>query len=84
MGTITIKSDRVEDLYFINEMAKRMGLVAEITSEDNQVSNRIMKQDRKKVTAISIAESIKQGLKEVEEIKAGKLKPLTLTDLLHD
>lgn len=84
MGTITIKSDKPEDLDFISEMAKRMGLKAITEYENSRVQRRKKKPSIKANPAILIAESIKQGLKEVEAIKAGKLKPVSLKDLLND
>jgi len=80
MGTVTIKSDKTDDLYFISEIAQRMGLNSEINIIDRRIGSGKKRTAQFKVTALSIAESIVKGLKEVEEIKAGKLKPLSLKD----
>ena len=35
MGTITIKSNKADDLYFLNELARRLNLETEIKTEDD-------------------------------------------------
>ena len=37
MGAILIQSDKTEDLDFLNEMARRMGLTASITACENEI-----------------------------------------------
>ncbi len=34
MGTITIESNKKDDLYFISELARRLGLTAKIESDE--------------------------------------------------
>jgi hypothetical protein len=35
MGTITIKSDKADDLYLLNELARRLNLETEVKTEDD-------------------------------------------------
>ena len=37
MATITIKSNKTDDLYFISELARRLGLPTEVETNDNSI-----------------------------------------------
>lgn len=49
-----------------------------------QVSLKDWKELERKVKAYDMAESIRKGLKEVELIEKGEVKPKPLTDLLNE
>ncbi len=47
MGTITIESSKPDDLYFLNEMARRMNLKSNIEAPENEISiGRIMNNNK--------------------------------------
>ncbi len=39
MATITIKSSKTDDLYFISELARRLGLPTKVETDDNAIEN---------------------------------------------
>jgi hypothetical protein len=39
MATITIKSNKTDDLYFISELARRLGLPTEVETDDKPIEN---------------------------------------------
>ncbi|MCD4696164.1 MAG: hypothetical protein K8S16_07965 [Bacteroidales bacterium] len=86
MGTITIASKKSEDLYFLSELVRRMGMKSKIKVDENSISKGRVKQNRdeEKVTAQSVVDGIKSGLKDVEEIIAGRQKPKTLKEIFDE
>ncbi|MCD4788834.1 MAG: hypothetical protein K8R37_02445 [Bacteroidales bacterium] len=47
MGTITIESSKPDDLYFLNEMARRMNLKSNIEAPEKEISiGRIMNNNK--------------------------------------
>ena len=85
MGTIHIHSNEADDLYFINELARRMNLEAEIKVPETETSvGRMQPAIDYEDTPQRIFEKIKKGLKEVEERNAGKRKLKTLKQLLDE
>ena len=56
MGTITIESNKTDDLYFLNEMAKRMNLKSNIETPENEIRrelNDLKAEDKKLAEMIS-------------------------------
>ena len=58
MGTITIESNKTDDLYFLNEMAKRMNLKSNIETPENEIEirrelNDLKAEDKKLAEMIS-------------------------------
>lgn len=85
MATITITSKKAEDIYFINELARRLKLETEIKTPDNEIGIGQLKpvidyED----TPEGIVKNVKQALKEVKEARAGKRKLQTLDELLDE
>lgn len=48
MGTIHIHSNKADDLYFLNELARRMNLETIIETPENEISIGKIKKDLKK------------------------------------
>ncbi|MCD4697031.1 MAG: hypothetical protein K8S16_12415 [Bacteroidales bacterium] len=56
MGTITIASKKSEDLYFLSELARRMGMKSKIKVDKNsigRVSNKNKEEDKRLIEMIS-------------------------------
>jgi len=85
MGTIQIHSNKTDDLYFLNELARRMNLKTEIKIPKTETSvGRMQPAIDYEDTAQRIFEKIKMGLKEVEEMKTGKRELKSLDELLDE
>ncbi len=84
MGTITIKSEKTDDLDFLNEMAMRMNLEAEIKPDDGNGINRMQPTIDYEDTKEGILEGIQQALDEVKLAREGKIKLKTLDELLDE
>ena len=86
MGTITIESKETDILYIIDELAKRLRLKSKIKADKNSINKGRTKQNRdeEKITAQSVVDGIKSGLKDVEEILAGKQKRQTLKEMFDE
>jgi hypothetical protein len=75
MGTITIKSDKPDDLYFINELAQRLGLKSVIKTKDSKTDlNKKKSYPDYENTLQGILNDISERLKEARNIMAGKKK----------
>jgi len=62
MGTIHIHSNKVDDLYFLNEMARHMNLKAEIKVLEPETSvGRIQPTIDYEDTAVQIVEGVKRA-----------------------
>lgn len=48
MNTITIQSSKPEDIYFINELAKRLRLKANVTTDDKNKGRKYIEKGSKK------------------------------------
>lgn len=71
MGTIIIKSDNIDDLYFINELARRLGLNSNIEIEitEDKSIGRIKKIDSSTDDDKSLAKMISRtGLTNIGKI----------------
>ncbi len=85
MGTITIKSEKTDDLDFLNEMAMRMNLEAEVKPDDGNTGiNRMQPTIDYEDTKEGILEGIQQALDEVKLAREGKIKLKTLDELLDE
>ena len=85
MGTITIESSKVDGLYFINELARRLNLKTKIETDVTETSSdRLATVVNYEDTPEGIVEGIQQGLKEVELAREGKIKLKTLDELLDE
>ncbi|OQX82339.1 MAG: hypothetical protein B6D64_00585 [Bacteroidetes bacterium 4484_276] len=71
MGTITIESKETDILYIIDELAKRLRLKSKIKADKEDIPQ-------------GIVDGIKSGLKDVEEILAGKQKRQTLKEMFDE
>ncbi len=85
MGTITIKSKEPDDLYFLSELVKRLGLEAEIKEDGDYVGEIKTKSiiDYED-TPEGIVEAVKRGLQYIKETKAGLHKSKTLRELITE
>ena len=85
MGTILIQSEKPDDLYFLNEMARRMNLKSKI---DAPVTKPNISQPEDDIdyedTPDRIVEKIKQGLQFEKELDAGLHKEETLQDMFDE
>lgn len=85
MGTITITSKKSEDLYFLGELARRMGIKSKIKADENSINKgRLIQKTDKEDNPQGIVDGIKSGLKDVEEILAGKQKRQTLKEMFDE
>ncbi len=84
MTTLTIKTDRSDDLYFIRELARRLNLEAEIQEDDNYTSFGKMRSVGDEDTKEDILKALSEGLHEVKQAKEGKIKLKTLDELLDE
>jgi len=85
MGTIHIHSNKPDDLYILNELAKRMNLksnieIPEIETNISPTQPDIDYHD----TPEGIVEAIKRGLQYEKELDAGLHKEKTLLELLDE
>ena len=85
MGLLQIYSNQADDLYFLNEMARRMNLKTEmkIPEPETNVGHTQPVIDYED-TAEGVVEGVKRALIEVEEAAAGKRKLKTLKELLDE
>lgn len=85
MATITIKSNNAEDIYFINELARRLNLETEIKTPENEIDIGQFKpvidyED----TPEGVVEAIKRGLEFEKKLDAGLVKAQTLREMLDE
>ena len=80
MGTLQIFSNKVDDLLFLNDMARRMNLKTEMQIPETGRQPAIDFED----TAEGVVEGVKRALVEVEEAVAGKRNLKTLEELLDE
>ena len=85
MATLQIHSNSTDDLYLLNEMARRMNLKTEMKIPEPETSvGRTQPAIDYEDTAEGVVEGIKRALIEVEEAAAGKRKLKTLQELLDE
>ncbi|MCD4697465.1 MAG: hypothetical protein K8S16_14625 [Bacteroidales bacterium] len=86
MGTITIKSDKPDDLYFIRELARRLNLKNEITTTETETSIDSIQPTHEEDEAVplSAVDGIIEGMKEVRAHQEGNLELGTLGELIQE
>jgi len=86
MGTITIKSDKPDDLYFIRELARRLNLKNEITTTETETSIDSIQPTHEEDEAVplSAVDGIIEGMKEVRAHQKGNLELGTLGELIQE
>ncbi|OQX74554.1 MAG: hypothetical protein B6D61_11530 [Bacteroidetes bacterium 4484_249] len=84
MNTITIKSNKPEDIYLLDELARRLNLETEIDTKDYTGIAKQKPVQNDKDSKESILEDLRTAFREVKLAKEGKIKLKTLEDLLDE
>ena len=85
MGTITIHSNKADDLYFINELARRLNLKTEIdTPPAEPTIGKMEPAIDYEDTPKRVVEKIQQSMDEIKLAREGKIKLQTLNELLDE
>lgn len=85
MATITITSNKADDIYFISELARRLNLETKIKMPETETSIGSMQpvidyED----TAEGVVDAIKRGLEFEKKLDAGLVKAQTLREMLDE
>ena len=83
MGTVIIKSNKADDLLFISELARRLGLKSEISpgEESSKVDMNLETDEGIPAKAIP---GIIEGMKEVRAHQQGKIKLNSVDELIDE
>ena len=85
MGIIHIYSNKSEDLYFLNELAKRLNLKSDIeTPETETAAGLTQTAIDYEDSAEGVVEAVKRGLEFERKLDAGIVKAKTFREMLDE